>query len=82
MEESSSLGRPRILDDGAVMPLGEELRCDACSEPIVGEPAGVGMYLWTRGDDVRSEEAPLCAACATAIGMTAIAVTEDDGEDD
>ena len=80
--EPSTLGRSRILDDGAVMPPGEELRCDACGEPIDGEPAGLGMFLWTRGDDVREEDAPLCAACATAIGMTAIAVAEDDGEDE
>ena len=81
--ESSAHERPsRILDDGAVMPHDDQLRCDACSEPIDGEPAGVGVYLWARGDDVRSEDAPLCAACATAIGMTALGVDEDDGEDE
>ncbi|TKC97060.1 hypothetical protein [Polyangium fumosum] len=59
-----------------------ELRCDACSEPIEGEPAGRGLYVWTRGDEVRYEEPPLCAQCATAIGITALAtwsVEEEEG---
>ncbi|MRG97625.1 hypothetical protein [Polyangium spumosum] len=59
-----------------------ELRCDACSEPIEGEPAGRGLYVWTRGDEVRYEEPPLCVLCATAIGITALAtwsVEEEEG---
>ncbi|MDC3986606.1 hypothetical protein [Polyangium jinanense] len=60
----------------------DELRCDACSELIEGEPAGRGLYVWTRGDEVRYEEPPLCAQCATAIGITALAtwsVEEEEG---
>jgi hypothetical protein len=59
-----------------------ELRCDACNEPIEGEPAGHGLYVWTRGDEVRFEEPALCARCATAIGVTALAawsVEEEEG---
>ena len=59
-----------------------EVRCDACSELIEGEPAGRGLYVWTRGDEVRYEEPPLCALCATAIGITALAtwsVEEEEG---
>ncbi len=51
-----------------------ELRCDACSELIEGEPAGRGLYVWTRGDEVRYEEPPLCMGCATAIGITALSI--------
>src|SRR5712692_7589001 len=50
-----------------------ELRCDVCDEPIEGEPAGRGLYMWTRGDEVRFEEPGLCPNCATAIGVTALA---------
>ncbi len=60
----------------------EEVRCDACAELIEGEPAGSGLYVWTRGDEVRYEEPPLCAQCATAIGITALAtwsVEEEEG---
>jgi hypothetical protein len=59
-----------------------EVRCDACDEPIEGEPAGSGLYLWTRGDEVRFEEPALCMKCATAIGVTALAtwsVEEEEG---
>lgn len=59
-----------------------ELRCDVCDEAIEGEPAGRGLYMWTRGDEVRFEEPALCAGCATAIGITALAawsVEEDEG---
>ena len=50
-----------------------EERCDVCDEPIEGEPAGRGLYMWTRGDEVRFEEPALCEGCATAIGVTALA---------
>jgi hypothetical protein len=56
--------------------------CDVCEQPIEGESAGSGLYLWTRGDEVRIEEPELCAQCATAIGVTALAtwsVEEEEG---
>jgi len=58
-----------------------EQRCDACDAPLDGEPAGRGLYMWTRGDEHRFEEPALCAACATAIGITALNLwaAEDDG---
>lgn len=43
--------------------------CDACGEPIEGSPAGSGLFLWTRGDEVRYEEPPLCERCAYAIAV-------------
>lgn len=48
-----------------------DVRCDACDETIDGEPAGLGVFLSTRGDEVRFEEPALCLACATAIGVRA-----------
>jgi len=60
----------------------QELSCDACNEPIEGEPAGHGLYMWTRGEERRFEEPPLCRRCATAIGVTALAawsVEEEEG---
>lgn len=59
-----------------------DLKCDACDEMIEGEPAGHGLYMWTRGEEVRFEEPALCARCATAIGVTALAawtVEEEEG---
>jgi hypothetical protein len=58
------------------------LECDACGKHIEGEPAGHGLYVWTRGDEVRYEEPPLCAQCANAIGLAALAQweLEEDGD--
>jgi hypothetical protein len=59
-----------------------ELRCDVCDEAIEGEPAGRGLYMWTRGEESRFEEPALCRRCATAIGVTALAawsVEEEEG---
>jgi hypothetical protein len=39
------------------------------------------VYLWTRGDEVRYEKAPLCDECATAIGISANAAFEIEEED-
>lgn len=50
----------------------EDLRCDACSARIEGEPAARGLLVFPRGDGVFYEEPPLCAQCALAIGMTAL----------
>ncbi|HEY4015143.1 MAG TPA: hypothetical protein VGM06_17485 [Polyangiaceae bacterium] len=65
----------------------EATRCDACGGELsledddgYGMP-GAGIYLWTRGDEVRVERAPLCASCASAIGVTALARWEIEEEE-
>jgi hypothetical protein len=60
----------------------ETFECDSCGKSIEGEPAGRGLYVWTRGDEVRYEEPPLCSGCANAIGLAALAQweLEEDGE--
>jgi hypothetical protein len=66
----------------------QRVSCDACGAPIVdGDPddgygvQGSGLYLWARGEEIRHEEAPLCASCASAIGMTALARWEIEEEE-
>lgn len=57
------------------------LRCHACDAEIDGEPAGHGLLVFPRGDDVAREEPPLCERCALAIGMTALwGFAEEDEE--
>jgi hypothetical protein len=66
-----------------------ETRCDACNRPLEPEGdadlaeggGGEGVYLWARGDEVRFERVPLCADCAAAIGMTALARWEIEEEE-
>jgi hypothetical protein len=68
----------------------ESVHCDACGEPLDDEDLdggdsyemrGAGVYLWARGDGVEREKAPLCASCASAIGMTALARWEIEEEE-
>jgi hypothetical protein len=66
-----------------------ETRCDACNRPLADrgdadegfDVPGEGVYLWARGEEVRFERAPLCASCASAIGMTALARWEIEEEE-
>jgi hypothetical protein len=58
------------------------LACDHCGDVIEGEPAGRGLYLWTRGEETRIEEPALCERCSIAIGVTALAsfgIEEEEG---
>ncbi len=48
-----------------------EARCDACDMVIEDEPWGRGVFVTTRGEEVRYDEPLLCASCATAIGLRA-----------
>lgn len=82
MEEARSVAISMAIDsfaDGALRARIEaadesEFECDACGEIVPGEPAGRGLYIWSRGEEVRYEEPPLCGKCATAIGLTALAL--------
>ena len=72
-------------------------RCDACSEALSegegadGEGAddeadgyqvrGKGLYMWTRGDQIRFEEPVLCPSCGAAIGLSALARWEIEEEE-
>lgn len=66
----------------------EDTRCDACGAVLPAieddegyELPGRGVYLWLRGGEVTFEHAPLCASCASAIGMTALARWEIEEEE-
>ena len=63
-----------VIEDATV-------RCHACDAEIEGEPAGHGLLVFPRGDDVVREEPPLCERCALAIGMTALWGFAEDEEE-
>jgi hypothetical protein len=44
-------------------------------------PQGRAVYLWQRGGELHFESAPLCPACASAIGVTALARWEIEEEE-
>lgn len=72
---------PVIADDDA--------RCDACGDRLAPADAddsayaisGAGVYVWTRGEEVRFEKAPLCPGCAVAVGVSALARWELEEEE-
>ncbi|HXX69208.1 MAG TPA: hypothetical protein VEK07_18630 [Polyangiaceae bacterium] len=76
-----------IASHDALFAPADVTHCDACGcdlddgDGSAREPAGLGIYMWTRGPEVRFEEAPLCASCASAIGMTALARWEIEEEE-
>ena len=78
--EDSVPAIPMIADEMAMASLraaassrldSTDQRCDACDALIEGEPGGHGLYFWTRGEELRLEEPPLCEACAAAVTVTA-----------
>lgn len=56
--------------------------CDACGRSFEGEPAGAGLFLWTRGDEVRYEEPPLCEQCASEITVGALLKWDSEDEEE
>jgi len=55
--------------------------CDVCGEHFDGAPAGSGLFIWTRGDEVRYEDPPLCESCASRVTIGAL-LSFDSGEEE
>jgi hypothetical protein len=61
--------------------------CDVCGEPVEDDAdeghsvPGRGLYVWSRGEERRYEEPPLCPSCAAALGLTALARWEIEEEE-
>lgn len=62
----------------------EAHRCDVCAEMLADgdgtadsddggyDGTGHGLLVWSRGEERRYQEPPLCASCAAAIGVSAL----------
>jgi hypothetical protein len=61
---------------------GKQYECDSCGKSFEGEPAGAGLFLWTRGDEVRYEEPPLCEDCASEITVGALVKWDAEDEEE
>ena len=76
------------LPDKALPSRPSELRdvhgfeCDVCGKHFAGEPASSGLFMWSRGDEVRYEEPPLCEECASKVTLGALLTFELEGEGD
>ena len=71
---------PKIAADADTKP--DVFECDSCGKRIEGEPAGHGLYVWTRGDEVRYEEPPLCEECASEIAVGALVRWDNEEEEE
>src|SRR5437868_835550 len=65
-------------------------RCDACGALLALQDTaddegfavpGRGTYVWSRGEEIRREDVPLCPSCAAAIGLSALARWEIEEEE-
>ena len=56
--------------------------CDQCGQHFDAEPAGSGLFMWTRGDEVRFEEPPFCEACAQNVTLDALTRWEAEEEEE
>lgn len=56
--------------------------CDGCGERFEGEPAGSGLFVWSRGGEVRYEEPPLCESCASKVTLGALMRWEDEEDEE
>ena len=56
--------------------------CDHCGRAFDGIPGGAGLLIWTRGEEVRYEEPPLCEECAAKISVGALLRWEVEEEEE
>jgi hypothetical protein len=80
-----------VVSHEALFVPSSDVVCDACGCPVVAPVAdadsddagssGRGTYLWVRGGEATLEHVPLCAGCASAIGVTALARWEIEEEE-
>lgn len=61
-----------LLEESAEPVTSQSYECDLCGQTFEGSPAGSGLFLWSRGDELRVEEPPLCEECASQITIGAL----------
>ncbi len=67
------------LQDEDEQPTARSYVCDGCGARIAGVPESSGLLLWTRGDEVRYEEPPLCPECSSQVVAGALLRLSDLG---
>jgi hypothetical protein len=60
----------------------QTFECDMCGKVCDGAPAGSGLMVWFRGDEMRIDEPPLCGDCSTRITMGAMSKWINEGEEE
>jgi hypothetical protein len=70
---------PGVEGDARIV---RDYECDHCGRTFEGVPGGAGLLLWTRGEEVRYEEPPLCEDCASQITVGALLKWEVEEEEE
>jgi hypothetical protein len=73
--------RASVVTHRALFQGEKERRCDLCDREIVGDDGGAGLYVWTRGEVVRYEDAPLCPSCGPKVALSAVRRWEEEEEE-
>jgi hypothetical protein len=60
------------VSEAASVERNHRFSCDLCGRACEGPPRGAGLFVWTRGDETRFEQPPLCEECATRVTMGAL----------
>jgi hypothetical protein len=70
------------FEDAEQTPVPRSYRCDHCGRSFSGTPGGAGLLVWTRGDEVRYEEPPLCDKCASKLTVGALVRWDAEDEEE
>lgn len=74
--------RHRSLTHRALWAREGDARCDVCDAVVDADDALPALYVFTRGEERRYEEPPVCARCAHALGAAQLRrwqVEDDEG---
>lgn len=74
--------RDSVATHRALFQAATERRCDICEQVVVGDDGGSGLYVWTRGGEIRFEEPPLCPRCGPRVALAAMRRWEEEEEDE
>jgi hypothetical protein len=81
LQPTQTPGHRRVADEAPSVADRRQFVCDSCGKTFQGYPVGAGLLVWTRGDETRFEEPPLCERCAEKIAVGALVKWSLEGEE-
>lgn len=82
MSDSTPADPRAPADFESELPAPAAFVCDHCGRRFEGTPSGAGLLLWTRGEEVRFEEPPLCEECASKLTLGAFSKWEKETDEE
>lgn len=72
VQPNQTHGNRPAADESASVADRRRFVCDCCGRTFEGYPVGAGLLVWTRGEETRFEEPPLCEQCAAKVAVGAL----------